>query len=187
MTDFRQLINDCLKNKPAAQHKLYKLFAEQMLGVCYRYTKSIADAEDILQEGFVKVFKYLHQYRLEGELAGWIRRIMINTAINYLKQSSKYQYELSFADPALHLVSEDNPQIYMQAKELANLIRQLPTGYQAVFNMYAIEGYSHIEIGEILGINESTSRSQYMRARNLLIHWIEKYAVELKIEQYAEK
>ncbi len=187
MTDYQHLVKDCLKGKATAQRQLYELFAEQMLGICYRYTKSLADAEDVLQEGFVKVFKYLHQYRSDGELGGWIRRIMVNTAINYLKQNSKYQYDLSFTDPALHPVSEESPQVYMQTKELANLVRQLPTGYQTVFNMHAVEGYSHVEIGAILGINEGTSRSQYMRARNLLINWIEKNSVESKLGQYAGK
>ncbi|HEX5026530.1 MAG TPA: sigma-70 family RNA polymerase sigma factor [Agriterribacter sp.] len=185
MTDYHYLVKDCLKGQATAQRQLYDLFAEQMLGICYRYTKSLADAEDVLQEGFVKVFKYLHQYRSDGELGGWIRRIMVNTAINYLKKNSKYQYDLSFTDPALHPVSEDSPQVYLQTKELANLVRQLPTGYQTVFNMHAVEGYSHVEIGEILGINEGTSRSQYMRARNLLITWIEKNSVEFKLGQYA--
>ena len=187
MTDYQQLVKDCLKGKATAQQKLYDLYAEQMLGICYRYTKSLADAEDVLQEGFVKVFKYLHQYRSDGELGAWIRRIMVNTAINYLKQNSKYQYDLSFTDPALHPVSEDNPQVYMQAKELANLVRQLPTGYQTVFNMHAVEGYTHVEIGEILVINEGTSRSQYMRAMKLMINWIEKQSVESKLGLYAGK
>lgn len=187
MIDQQELIRDCLKGKAGAQRQLYELFAEQMLGVCYRYTKSLEDAEDVLQEGFIKVFKYLHQYRSDGELGAWVRRIMVNTAINYLKQSSKYQYDLSFTDITLHPVSAENPQVYLQAKELANLVRQLPTGYQTVFNMHAVEGYTHVEIGEILGINEGTSRSQYMRARNLLINWIEKHSVELKQGQYAGK
>lgn len=187
MTDIQQLVKDAIKGKSSAQQKLYELFAEQMLAICYRYTKSLADAEDVLQEGFVKVFKYLHQYRSEGELGAWVRRIMVNTAINYLKQNSKYQQELSFTELTLHPVSEDNPQVSMQAKELANLVRQLPTGYQAVFNMHAVEGYTHVEIGEILGINEGTSRSQYMRARNLLITWIEKHSNESKLAQYAGK
>ena len=84
--DEHQLVKDCLKGKAAAQKDLYNLFAAPMLGICYRYTKSIADAEDVLQEGFVKVFRNLHQYKFEGELGGWIRRIMVNTAINYLKK-----------------------------------------------------------------------------------------------------
>ena len=187
MADYQQLVKDCLKGKAKAQRELYELFSEQMLGICYRYTKSLADAEDILQDGFVKVFKYLQQYRSDGELGAWIRRIMVNTAINYLKQNSKYQYDLSFTDVTMHPVSEDNPQLRLQAKELANLVRQLPTGYQTVFNMHAIEGYTHVEIGEILGISEGTSRSQYMRARNLLINWIEKHSVEAKLGYYAGK
>lgn len=140
MADYQQLVKDCLKGKAKAQQELYELFAEQMLGICYRYTKSLADAEDILQEGFIKVFKYLHQYRSDGELGAWVRRIMVNTAINYLKQNSKYQYDLSFTDTTMHPVSEDNPQLRMQAKELANLVRQLPTGYQTVLTCTLLRG-----------------------------------------------
>jgi RNA polymerase sigma-70 factor (ECF subfamily) len=167
-----QLVKDCLKGKPAAQKQLYHQYAPAMLGVCYRYTKSLPDAEDILQEGFVKVFRFLDQYKNEGELAGWIRRIMVNTALNYLKRSKKYQYDLLFDNVELHVVSTDNPEIQINTKELANLIRQLPTGYQTIFNLFGIEGFSHAEIGQMLGINENTSRSQYMRARQLLISWL---------------
>jgi len=187
MTDYRQLVRDCLKGKPAAQRELYELFARPMLGVCYRYTKSVDDAEDILQDAFVKVFQNLHQFKHEGELGGWIRRIMVNTAINYLKKSRKYQYDLSFEDEQLHPVTKDNPELRMEAREIADQIRQLPTGYQTVFNLYAVEGYSHIEIGQILGISENTSRSQYMRARNLLITWIEKRDHDKKLQHYAGK
>jgi RNA polymerase sigma factor (sigma-70 family) len=172
--DYFRLVKDCLKEKPAAQRQLYEHFAPPMLGICYRYTKSYDDAEDILQEGFVKVFKSLHQFKFDGELGGWIRRIMVTTAINYLKKNARYQSELLFTEDSLHPVSYDNPEIGMNAKELAQLIRQLPTGYQTIFNMHAVEGYTHVEIGQILGIHEGTSRSQYSRARALLISWIEK-------------
>ena len=172
--DYFRLVKDCLKEKPAAQRQLYEHFAPPMLGICYRYTKSIADAEDVLQEGFVKVFKSLHQYKFEGELGGWIRRIMVTTAINYLKKNTRYQSELLFTEEKLHPVSYDNPDVRMDAKELAKLIRQLPTGYQTIFNMHAVEGYTHVEIVQMLGIHEGTSRSQYDRARALLISWIEK-------------
>jgi RNA polymerase sigma factor (sigma-70 family) len=131
--DDHQLVKDCLKGKAAAQKELYHLFAGSMLGICYRYTKSMVDAEDVLQEGFVKVFKSLHQYKFEGELGGWIRRIMVNTAINYLKKNSRYQTELLFTDDQLHAVVEDHPEVRMSAKELSELIRQLPTGYQTIF------------------------------------------------------
>jgi len=172
MTNHQQLIKDCLKGIPAAQKQLYYQFAPAMLGVCYRYTKSMQDAEDVLQDGFVRVFKFLNQYNREGELGGWIRRIMVNTALNYLKKNKEYQQDLMFDNIEMHVVSQDDPEIHLNAKELAELIRQLPTGYQTIFNLFAVEGYSHVEIGQMLGISENTSRSQYMRARQLLITWI---------------
>lgn len=172
MTDHQTLVKHCLKGKSSAQKQLYEEFAPFMLGVCYRYTKSLHDAEDILQEGFVRVFKFLHQYNKEGELGAWIRKIMVNTALNYLKKSQKYQQELLFDKSEMVAVSTETPLIILNAKQLAELIRQLPTGYQAIFNLYAVEGFSHAEIGQLLGISENTSRSQYMRARHLLISWI---------------
>jgi RNA polymerase sigma factor (sigma-70 family) len=185
--DYNRLVRDCLRKEVAAQSELYVHFAGQMLGVCYRYTKSMADAEDVLQEGFIKVFKNMHQYKGTGELGAWIRKIMVNTAINYLKNQRRYQYDLSYSDNSLHPVSDENPEIKIGAKELSELIRQLPTGYQTIFNMHAVEGYTHVEIGNILGINEGTSRSQYARARALLISWIEKNSVENKTGIYARK
>lgn len=185
--DYYKLVKDSLKSKPEAQRQLYEQFAQQMLGVCFRYTKSIADAEDILQEGFVKVFKHLHQYNFEGELGAWIRKIMVNTALNYLKKNKRYQYDLSFDDLVLHPVSTDDPGIKLETKELAELIRQLPTGFQTIFNLHAVEGYSHVEIAVMLGITNGTSRSQYARARALLIEWIKKNSLEVKPENYARK
>jgi RNA polymerase sigma factor (sigma-70 family) len=182
-----QLLNECLKGKAYAQRELYTLFARPMLGLCYRYTKSMADAEDVLQDGFIKVFKNLHQFNGSGELGAWIRRIMVNSAINYLKKESRYQYDLSFPDQSLHPVSDENPDLMLNAKELADLVRQLPTGYQTVFNLYAVEGYSHGEIANILGIHEGTSKSQYARARALLISWITKNSVDQKTGIYARK
>lgn len=139
--DYYNLVKDTLKLKPEAQRKLYELFAQQMLGVCFRYTKSLSDAEDILQEGFVKVFKHLHQYNFDGELGAWIRKIMVNTALNYLKKNKRYQYDLSFEELVLHPVSQDDPIVKLETKELAELIRQLPTGFQTIFNLHAVEGY----------------------------------------------
>jgi RNA polymerase sigma-70 factor (ECF subfamily) len=185
--DQNKLLKDCLKGKAAAQRELYMHFAHAMLGLCYRYTKSMADAEDILQEGFIKVFKNLHQFKGSGELGAWIRKIMVNTAINYLKNQSPYQYDLSFAETNLHPVSDQGPEMILNAKELADLIRQLPTGYQTIFNLHAVEGYSHVEIGNILGINDGTSRSQYARARALLISWITKNYLDNKTGIYARK
>jgi len=185
--DERQLVKECLRGNPAAQRKLYELFDKSMLGICYRYTKSLKDAEDVLQDGFVKVFRNLHQYKFEGELGAWIRRIMVTTSLNYLKRHRRYQADLSFENEVLHPVSDDNPEVRLAAKELADLIRQLPTGYQAIFNLHAVDGYSHVEIGKLMGISDSTSRSQYARARSLLISWIEKFSLETKNENYAGK
>ena len=187
MIDQAQLVKDCLKGKILAQRQLYEAYSEQMLGVCYRYTKSLPDAEDVLQEAFIRVFKNLHQYKADGELGAWIRRIAVNTAINYLRKHSRYRNDMVFTDPHLHPVSVDHPELTLHAKELAELVRELPTGYQTIFNLHAVEGYSHVEIGKILGISENTSRSQYMRARNVLINRIEQVSQVPKNESYAGK
>ncbi len=179
------LVKACLKRNEAAQKQLYDAYASGMMGVCYRFTKSVEDAEDILQEGFIKVFNNLHQYKGDGELGAWIRRIMVNTALAYLKKRRNYSNDMLIKEEHMHAVSDDNPEITVQLKELIEMIRQLPAGYQTIFNMYAIEGYSHTEIGQALGISESTSRSQYMRARNQLITWLQIQPGEFKKSSYA--
>ncbi|RPD51295.1 MULTISPECIES: RNA polymerase sigma factor [Chitinophagaceae] len=184
--DDQKLVQLCLAGRPDAQKGLYERFAAPMLGVCYRYTKSMADAEDVLQEGFVKVFRNLKQFRGDGELGGWIRRIMVTTAINYLKKNIRYQTDLVFESEHLHPVSTDNPDVTLGAKELAGLLRQLPAGYQTIFNLHAVEGYTHVEIGQMLGIHEGTSRSQYARARALLIQWIKIRNKDPKTDVYAQ-
>ena len=176
--DYTKLIAGCLNYNSDAQKQLYEHFAPAMLGVCFRYTKSISDAEDVLQDGFVKVFKHLKQYKSEGELGAWIRKIMVNTALNYLKSQKKYRHEMSFDEATLHPVSLEDPAVLMEAKELSLLIRQLPTGFQTIFNLHAVEGYSHVEIGGMLGISDSTSRSQYMRARATLIEWVKNFSLQ---------
>jgi RNA polymerase sigma factor (sigma-70 family) len=185
--DYRQLVKDCIKEKPAAQEELYRHFAPLMLGVCYRYTKSVEDAEDVLQEGFVKVFMHIKDYAATGELGAWIRRIMVNTALNFLKKNKKYRTEMVFTEAPLHPVTDLNPQVNLDAKELAELIRQLPTGFQTIFNLYAIEGYTHVEIGQLLGISEGTSKSQYARSRYLLMEWLENVSSTSKNKRYAGK
>ncbi len=180
------LINNCLKNNRAAQKQLYNQYAKVMLGVCYRYTKSVSDAEDVLQEGFIRVFKNLYQYRFDGELGAWIRRVMVTTALNYLKRNARYQNDLAFDKIEMHPVTDENPEVLLNTKELASLIQQLPGGYQTIFNLHAVEGYSHVEIGQLLGITDGTSRSQYARARALLITWIKKYYSDNKLQTYAK-
>jgi RNA polymerase sigma-70 factor (ECF subfamily) len=186
MEQDKALINGCLKNNRVSQKQLYVKYAEVMLGVCYRYTKSVADAEDVLQEGFTRVFKNLHQYRFEGELGAWIRRIMVTTALNFLKRNTKYQNDLAFDKIEMHPVTDENPEVILSTKELASLIQQLPTGYQTIFNLHAVEGYSHVEIGAMLGITDGTSRSQYARARALMVTWIKKYYPDNKLQTYVK-
>lgn len=183
--DTRQLIKQCLKGNEQAQKQLYDLFAASMLGVCYRYTKNRDDAQDILQEGFIKVFKNLDKYRGDGELGGWIRRIMVNTALEFLKRHQHYQSDMMLQNENLHPVTDDHAVINLNVKDIIVLIRQLPSGYQTIFNLHAIEGYSHVEIAKMMGISEGTSRSQYMRARNLLRDWMENYTNEQKLNSYA--
>ncbi len=180
------LVKNCIKGNAKAQQELFDSYAPIMLGVCYRYTKSMDDAEDVLQDGFVQVFKNIKQYRAEGELGAWIRRIMVNTSLNFLKRNKRYRQEMVFEDSPLHPTADETPQVILQAKELAAIIRQLPTGYQTIFNLHAVEGYTHVEIAVMLGITEGTSRSQYARARNLLGEWLGKYNHEEKQVRYGK-
>lgn len=171
-----ELIKLSIKGNSSAQKQLYESFAGSMLGVCYRYTKSKEDAEDVLQEGFIKMFHHLDKYDHKGAFGGWLRRIMVNTSINYLKKNARYNRDMVFNDielvPVSKLSSDENLESDLNARQLASLLRQLPVGYQTIFNLHAIEGYSHVEIGKLLGITDSTSRTQFFKARNLLMKWI---------------
>jgi len=172
--DEKELLRRCRKNDRAAQKTLYDTYAPEMLGVCYRYTKSLDDAEDVLQEGFVKCFTGLDGYRGEGAFAGWLRRIMVTTALSYLRRHSRYRNQMDFSSPVLHPVLEEAATPALQAADLMEYVCKLPTGYQTVFNLVGIEGYAHEEVAQLLGISVQTSRSQYSRARAQLIQWIQK-------------
>ena len=162
------MLAGCLKNNTASQEALYNRFSPRMLGVCYRFAKNREDAEDMLQEGFIKVFTQMHQYRNEGALEGWIRRIMVHTCINILKKNKKFAESVDIIHAnSIHLREDMIPSI-MQAKQIVECIRMLPLGYRTVLNLYAIEGFSHKEISNLLDIEESTSRSQYTRAKAML-------------------
>ena len=164
--DYNKLVKDNVRGRPGAHKELYEHFAPIMLGVCYRYTKSLADAEDVLQDGFVKVFKYIHQYKSDGELGAWIRKIMVNTALTYLKTNKKYRYDLSFAEMSLHPVSVDDPLIKLQAKELSELIRQLPTGFQTIFNLHAVEVILMLRLRRCL-VSVTVHRGRNMHVQEL--------------------
>jgi len=168
-----QLVKDCIKNNRQAQQNLYNQYASSMLGLCYRYTKSLHDAEDILQEGFIKVFKNLHQYKSDGELGAWIRRIMVNTTLTYLNKHSRYKNEMNLNDVGLHSVANEETELKINVKDLVEQIRKLPASYQTIFNLVAVEGFSQMEIAEMLQTNVNTIRSQYSRGRAMLIKMIE--------------
>lgn len=164
------LINRCLKNEAKAQEQFYQRFAPKMYGVCMRFAKSQMEADDILQEGFIKVFINLKSYRNEGSLEGWIRRTIVNTAINLFKKNAKHQNNIDIdkTDAAHQLNYNARAIDNLNMEELLKLISKLPSGYRMVFNLNVIEGYTHKEIGELLQISENTSKSQLSRARQTL-------------------
>jgi RNA polymerase sigma-70 factor (ECF subfamily) len=162
------LIKACRKGERAAQKRLYDEYAPQMMGVCYRYAQSLQEAEDMLQEAFIRVFSNLDQFRSEGELGAWIRRIVVNCAINAIRKRKMQISSWDNQPEELHPITDTDPEIKLDAKELAYLIQKLPDGYRIVFNLHAVEGYTHEEIGKVLGIKPASSRSQYLRARALL-------------------
>ena len=181
-----QMLLGCLDNDAAAQEALYRQHSPKMLGVCYRYGKNREDAEDMLQEGFIKVFGQLHQFRSEGSLEGWIRRIIVHTCINNLKKNKKFRESVDLIHAnSIQLKEESIPSI-LQAKQVVEYIRQLPIGYRTVLNLYAIEGFSHKEIGDMLDIAESTSRSQYTRAKAMLEEVLIKKKIWVKPTKQAE-
>jgi RNA polymerase sigma factor (sigma-70 family) len=162
------ILQGCIKNNPAAQKELYLRYSTKMLAVCYRYAHNREDAEDMLQEGLIKVFQQIHTFENRGALEGWIRRIVVHTCINILKKNKKFNESVDIIHATTVQVKEDSIPSIIQAKQVVECIRLLPIGYRTVLNLYAIEGFSHREIGEMLDIEESTSRSQYTRAKAML-------------------
>lgn len=169
MTPDLELVNHCLKGDSLAQQQLYDRFAPQMLGVCYRYVQNSHEAEDVLQEGFIRAFRYLKDFRGDGSLEGWLRRIMVTTALNHIKSQKNFRAEFEITVAREETAAELDALERMENAELMQLIQQLSPGYRAVLNLYAIEGYSHKEIGKLLNIEESTSRSQFARAKQWLL------------------
>lgn len=158
----------CLNNDPSAQRELYNRYSPKMLSVCYRFGNSREDAEDMLQEGFIKIFTQIHTFQNKGAFEGWIRRIIVHTCINFLKKNKKFSNSIDLDQADYLEVKEETMPSVMQARQIIECIRQLPLGYRTVLNLYAMEGYSHKEIADMLDIEESTSRSQYTRAKVML-------------------
>lgn len=150
---------------PEAQRRLYERYAPRLYGICLRYARGEAEAQDWLQESWLRIFRDIGQFRGNGSLEGWLRRVTVHTALGQLrKRRLEFPEILNEGQAAVAPSALD----ILQARDIAALIRRLPSGYQAVFNLYAIEGYRHAEIAGLLGISEGTSRSQYARARRLL-------------------
>jgi RNA polymerase sigma factor (sigma-70 family) len=166
MLNETELIQGCIKNNRTSQQALYNAYCRKMMTVCLRYSKSTDEAEDILQEGFVKVFQAIKGFRQEAKLETWITRIMVNTALN-AQRKKMYLYPMVDVED-LRLPEQEVSLSGIHFKQLLELIQSLPQGCQIVFNMFAIEGYSHKEIAELLGISEGTSKSQFARAKSLL-------------------
>lgn len=174
-----ELIAACLRGEPRAQRQLYNQFAGLMLTVCRRYLKRQEDAEEALLLGFAQVFRALPTFRQEGSFEGWIRRIMVNQALMELRRREPLHLSFEdFAQPENLAATPATADTQLQAEELLALLQTLPTGYRTVFNLYALEGYSHPEIAEALGITEGTSKSQLSKARALLQRKLHHLAVD---------
>lgn len=168
ITLYKQLVEGCLLNKRQAQYQLYDLMSAKMFALCMRYCSNKEYAQDILQEGFVKVFTNLDKYRWEGSFEGWVRKIFVNTAIEHFRKETKL-FPVSDNETALMFYPVvDDIEHQLELEDLMSLVQKLSTGYRTVFNLYVIEGYSHKEIAEMLQISEGTSKSQLSRARYLL-------------------
>lgn len=164
-----ELIEGCKRKDPKAQRSLYEQYANRMLSVCIRYVSDYELAEDMLQEGFVKIFNKVETFRGEGSFAGWIRRIFVTTCLEYLRKNNPLKFNIDIEE---YRDIEDGTNISaiskLNADDLMQCIDRLPVGYRTVFNLYAIEGYSHKEISQMLKIKENSSQSQLTRARKLL-------------------
>ncbi len=176
--DESALVKKCIKGDARAQRALFEKFAPKMLGVCMRYAKNTEQAEDVLQDGFVKVFTKLSNYSGNGSLEGWIRRVIVNTALDEIRRNVKFQNNVNVDDVDYKLELNSHIVEGLAADDLMKIINDLPDGYRVVFNMFAIEGYSHKEIAMQLNISENTSKSQYSRARAYLKVKLEELGIE---------
>ena len=186
MISNNRIIDGCRAGRQSAFRELYDKYASPMLGVCFRYSKNRDDAEDILQEGFIKVFQKIDKYKGIGSFEGWIRRIMVNTAINHYKANLKYAYHEEFTDRnKIGTVNNEAEKYFVEESvsknEIMGIVQKLPDGYRLVFNMYVIDGLTHKEIALDLGVSENTSKSQLSKARRMLRNLItEKYGAKLQ-------
>jgi len=175
-----ELIEACINNNGRAQKKLFDSYSPRLMGVCLRYADDQDEANDMMQEGFIKIFNKMDKYSGSGSFGGWMHRTMVNTCLDGIRKKSKFKFDVTFEKAEYLLHEEETTLSQIRTKELLNLIQGLPKGYQIVFNMFAIEGFSHKEIADKLEISESTSKSQYRKARI----WLQKAIVELDKVNY---
>lgn len=163
------LIEECINGNRTAHKQLYEMYKVKMFTLCMRYMSNRHDAEDMLQEGWIKVFKQLHSFNSEkGSFYGWIRKVFVNTNLEYLRKKRLNFTELSEQDSKMNFSYEEDIFGVMTIKEIVELLQSLPNGYRSVFNLYVIEGYTHKEIGQILKISSNTSKTQLMKARQMM-------------------
>lgn len=176
MTEITNIIKGCLHGNRSDQELLYRRNVSRMYGVCLQYTGNVEEANDVLQEGFIKVFENLSSYKFEGSFEGWVRKIMVNTALQrYRERHNLYRVDDIDTLNGNELEIEVEEYKGLEADDLLEMIRALPAQYKIVFNLYAIEGYSHKEISGMLGITQSTSKSNLSRARAILQRRLEAY------------
>ena len=178
-----QIIAGLQQADSRAQKALFERYSSKMLTICVRYISNRYEAEEILMDGFMRVFDKIGQYKNEGSFEGWVRRIMVNESLMYLRKNKQWRAEITLEEtpPEADTVYADQD---LMAEDLLNLLGKLPAGYKTVFNLYAIEGYSHAEIADLLGITESTSKSQLHRARALLQRLLAQSDVKKKSISY---
>lgn len=161
------ILQGCRQNKSKAQEALYIRLAPKMLGLCFRYIQDRTEAEHVMIGGFVKVFKKITQYKGEGSLEGWVKKIMVNESLMYIRKNQMLSVNVEIEE-VQDVIDYDHLDQLLQAEDILKLIEDLPIGYRTIFNLYAIEGYSHEEIAQKLDISQGTSKSQLSRARKML-------------------
>lgn len=168
MLEEGELLKACMHNDCRAQRELYNRYVQRMMSIAIRYVGDPDVAKDVVQEAFIKIFTSLGQFSAKGSFDGWLRRIVVNSALEYIRANNIF-FESIDSSEVVHIPAVDESALeHIAAEDLLRIIASLPTGYRTVFNMYAVEGYSHKEIAMQLGINESSSRSQYLRAKALI-------------------
>ena len=178
-----QLVKDCIEGIRLSQKQFYEIFARKMMAVCLRYADSIEEAEDLLQEGFIKVFENLKYYRFEGPVEAWVRRVIVTQATYKFKLKGDLK---TFELTPEHQIEADesyNSDQSLHANDIVKMIQKLPAGFRTVFNLYAIEGFNHREIANMLGISEGTSKSQYARARAILLKYLNTSEITAPLEK----